>query len=507
MKKQRAQQENNLPENSCAPIPTVEPETKSHPLLLAILSLGAILLLFLADCLPEFTTDTYTTFTSTAWPGMLYSNGRIISALVYYIFEEYLYFPMPTVYMISYLTALIFFAAAVFCYASAVQEYFKHFLYAPMLSILLIANLFSIEYFLFIEKGLFALGIFLTVLAFRFTLIYLKTNSLRNVLIAEVLLILVVYIYQVFVGFFVILCLPFLLKYADRWKSFLRNNLLVAAMYGLSMGIGIITTRFILKSGRFETVDLRSAISNTLQDIAKTFFTSGRIAPAWFMTASLMAVLLLSCVSILIERKYVGFLQILYLLLGIPIISFLPYFLGTTTDIYAIRIKYPFAAIAATLLINLLLNYNCEEKLHQKAGMIALCSFFLFSILIECTGFISIFIDRYRCNQLDQYLSYLVLEEINRYETESGNLVSTICVYSDMSRSWSHPGLNYSLLNTRAFVQPWSDVSILNYYSHGSYIRGEPNADYAEYYNSQNWNLFSTDQLIFDGDTLHWCIY
>ena len=40
-----------------------------------LLSIAAVLALFLADCLPEYSIDTYSTFASSEWEWMLYGNG------------------------------------------------------------------------------------------------------------------------------------------------------------------------------------------------------------------------------------------------------------------------------------------------------------------------------------------------------------------------------------------------------------------------------------------------
>ena len=61
--------------------------------------------------------------------------------------------------------------------------------------------------------------------------------------------------------------------------------------------------------------------------------------------------------------------------------------------------------------------------------------------------------------------------------------------------------------NTRAFVEFWSDVNAVNCYLGRHYERGVAQAEYNDYFYGKNWDDFSAEQLVFDGDTLHLCVY
>ena len=82
------------------------------------------------------------------------------------------------IYYLSYLTALVFAGLAVAAYAAMLHEYEDNEYICAMLSFLAVLNLFSIEYFLFIEKGLFMIAIFSNVLAVYFMRKYFCDNNL-----------------------------------------------------------------------------------------------------------------------------------------------------------------------------------------------------------------------------------------------------------------------------------------------------------------------------------------
>ena len=47
----------------------------------------------------------------------------------------------------------------------------------------------------------------------------------------------------------------------------------------------------------------------------------------------------------------------------------------------------------------------------------------------------------------------------------------------------------------------------MNYYLHTNYERISPIDKYTDYFSKKNWDHLSQEQLIFDGDTLHVCVY
>ena len=65
----------------------------------------------------------------------------------------------------------------------------------------------------------------------------------------------------------------------------------------------------------------------------------------------------------------------------------------------------------------------------------------------------------------------------------------------------------YGDLIVSAFYTSWSDIQALNYYLHSNYEKIVPSDEYMEYFASKNWNRLSQDQLLFEKDTLHICVY
>lgn len=464
----------------------------------------AVLLLFGVDCLPEFATDTYSTLKHSAWRHMLYDNGRLINAGVYYFFERYLNLSDTAIYSLSYVLGIIFLTGALFIVSKRIEEYGINIWYAIAIAIAIVINIYFIEYFLFIETGLFMFGVLFVTLAFNSTLNYIQGGGIRNLLIAETYLVAVVFIYQIYLGLYVILCCPFIIKHSINLKGFIKNNVLVTVEYTTAMIIGLITTKYILGSSRLpEKLDYWTIITNTLYKIKQYFWNSGYIIPQNLFAAVCIGLVFLNVYIAIKSKRYIIVLQIVYLVVGVLLISFAPYFLGTTVD-FTPRIMYPYASLIGVLLINIFMNTDMTEYFNRKKIVYFL---FLFAFLFQMVSFNKIFIDRYKCNQTDKYVCSMIMDRIKNYEDETGIIIGTICIYEDASKTWSYPDLNKSQLILRSFDTTWSDVNSIIFYSGRDFVKGEPKDSYSEFFREKDWNTFSDEQLIFEGDTLHLCIY
>lgn len=471
-----------------------------------LICMTVTLLLFGVDSVLEFATDTYSTFCeSGTWSWMLYGNGRIISAFVYYIIEEVLHMSPSAIYILSYTSAIIFLTLSIYLLSDTVRKYCDGTLCAVLVSVLAISNIFSIEYFLFIEKGLFMFGALLTIVAVRHTINFFAEKKIKEIVIAELMLLCTVYVYQIFLGLYVILLLPFIIYFSNNILQFIKNNAVAALSYGFNMGIGFITTKFLLSSSRVGAGYKYDNIVYALKKICEVFLNSGNVLPRKvFAFAAIVSVLL----NILFSRKSrVSLLHVFYIMCGAAIVAFFPYFAGTTRD-FALRIMYPFASIIGVLTLNAIISPNTVFKNQHKLSQLLVVGFMLLYITIQSYSFNSIFIDRYKCNQTDKYICSMIVDRINQYQSEHNVEITTICIYEDAQITEAYDGLptNWRLV-PRAFLTRWSDVNVINYYTGKLYQRGEQDEKIREYFLSCDWNTFSDEQLIFDGSVLHLCVY
>lgn len=212
--------------------------------------LAGVIVLFSADWMPEYASDTYATYVESLWRFVLHDNLRPITAAIYYLSEDFFHTHQNATYMISYWMGIVFLTLAVFTLARRLDRDVDNWVLAAAAALLIIANLYIIEYFLFVETGMFMLAIFLSVLAFDRTVEFFETGKRRMLLYALICLLAVVNIYQIFPGLYVVLCLPYILKYGHSAKKFLGNNLVVASLYALPLITMLLVSKSFLQSSR-----------------------------------------------------------------------------------------------------------------------------------------------------------------------------------------------------------------------------------------------------------------
>ena len=124
-----------------------------------------VILFFGINIYMNFATDTYSTFSigfrDAAWD-MIIRNGRPVVALLYAL---YYISGLPNVYFyyISTILALLFLGVSIWIFQKILEKYGIKENIRIVLSFISIANVFIIEYFMFIEKSGFMLAILLNI--------------------------------------------------------------------------------------------------------------------------------------------------------------------------------------------------------------------------------------------------------------------------------------------------------------------------------------------------------
>lgn len=90
-----------------------------YPFILSLLFFGVNVTL-------EYATDTYATFEELGtWQWMLYENGRIFNALIYYVIEA-LQIPNGYVYKLSYAFAILFLTLSIYFFSKLLKDFCRN---------------------------------------------------------------------------------------------------------------------------------------------------------------------------------------------------------------------------------------------------------------------------------------------------------------------------------------------------------------------------------------------
>lgn len=466
----------------------------------------------------SFATDTYAVFDNfsqtSEW--MIYGNGRLLPGLVYRLWGlcggrgEVFYF-------VSHAAAVLFLAVAVYQLQDILKTYMADDFFRICSCFMTIANVFIIEYFMFLEKMMFLFGICMNVLALRCMVSYFQSRKTKYVRTAFGCMLLVVFTYQGTAALFVILCLPFVYRYADSFRGYIRNMLPVVFIYGLACVINLFVMAVIFKSERIQKSSSLSAnVAAAIRGTVGASFLSFGIIPKFVFILFLCGVFWVSVLCII--RKYKGMyawlqlgnLAVLYI--GAVFAATAPILMGSGW--FAPRVVYPYASILGIYVMNLYVNIlnkqgrERTEECYAKNMAVVICIGMICFLSVQYLYFGKIVKDKYLNNFMDCYRCNMIGEKIKEYELETGIRIRNISFYRDGQPDVQYGGVFQSGdLVVSSFLAEWSDLRAVNYYLGTAYVKAEPEESYRAYFGSKDWKVFSDEQMVLEGDTLHMCVY
>lgn len=475
------------------------------------------LLCFGGICLFGFSTDSYTTFMSPdhLYDWMINSNGRVLIGFMYKVWNV-----LGLSDRVFYTLNFVFFLVFIFIACCFVNKLLREFVTSEILSITLsfitIANFFIVEYLCFLEKAGFALSILLSCIAAYFMVEFLKADK-RKVLfliLSHFFLNLSALTYQAVVSLFIALTVPFAFKYMKNFTSYIINLALIAAMYAVSVAIAF---DVLLAAGSVRngiSVGIWQGIETITQSYVYICATGIRIMPKWFYLCSVVLLGILNVIGIFTryrkEERLMSLINYLMLNIIIPLAALITVF--SSGWALTPRVVYTAGALPGVLIINYFVNVasGSESKVCITDILRKLISVYcVLVIVLQFFIFSKIFIAKYQNDALDRYRIEMVADRISEYTEDTGIEVKKICFYYDANPSGEQYPLVFFFkdMTASSFTREWSQLNAVNYYTGGNYEEAEKDTELAEYFHSVDWDVYNDDQLVFDGDTLHICVY
>ena len=493
-------------------------------------SIIACVLFFGADAFLEFTTDTYRTFAvgvGKKAKDMLVRNGRPVIALYYKCFGM-TGLPQEKFYYISFWTGLVLAAASLYVLSRLLEGIFQSRRKALLASLLVVINLFVIEYFMFVETMGFLTGVFFAVLAACFTAYFYAGKGVFYLAPALLSLLIAQFAYQPTVGIFCVILLPLVSFYADgKLSRFIRNNVVLGTMFG------IVNVATIVMMKHYQSYRSAFTVASTIENVKWAFRTiwevirysykimDGILPNGTFLgTVALLTVLVIVKAVLCCPREKVpaAAASVIYSMGAVTALQILYYAVGNQ---HAMRICYAVGALPGVAMMHYFLldvpapDQNTESGRSEKSGKGALSGInaaaavllvvFLFG---QYLSFQRVIIDRYKGNEADRLYIETIGQAIREYEQESGTEVTKVAVCQDahVPDSWvEFTSDRYS--RARSLNRTWSDIDSLNYYLGRKLKRADDNEAVREQFAGKDWNAFSREQLVFEGDTLYLCVY
>ena len=376
-------------------------------------------------------------------------------------------------------------------------------------------NVFLLEWYLYPEITLFlAIGLITTVMGILTLSI---SDNLLNSIISFIFILISMEIYQANLGIFIIysLIICFIKNKGDLNKKSIFSSIKILLIGGITSIINIFILKYLVYTGiaprsdRDPTLNFELIKNNfygILQDQKNIWINTYDFLPKYVLTIYFMAIVILIIYSI--KKKNLNKKTFIYLVC-ISIISYLIIFVPHlfTNDLWIAQRTIISFFILLTFggLVALFFNNNDVNK---NLVLIIVSVFFL---IINYIYIQSIASNHIASNKIDQQFSVIINNEIEKYEKENNIKINNIAAQNDIEPTYHYKNIKYCIYDTnvRAFVTPWANVNMINYYSNNNYNKVEMDSEiYNQYFKSKNWDEFiPEEQMVFKGDTLYLIIY
>lgn len=452
----------------------------------------------------EYATDTYSVFNfdKQAIFNQYAMSGRFITAIVGKM-VKILNLSEQAIYLGSYILAIACAVFSQYLLYTIIEKNVENNIFRLIIPTLIVINPFSIELFLYIEKGIMWFGILMCIIGVKSIVSFFETNKRKYILFATILIFIANCSYQGIVGIFVSITLVFILKYSNSIKQFIINNFIVSSVYAVPAVLDFLIMKLIFKTNRTNgQVVFIDSLKKILKYLIQMYVKMFNIMPKYAFILLILFTFAVFCSKIWKEKKILPILKFLCLITGITFFATAPQFIQPTDSIWFVpRSTYSFASMYGILVLYLTMNYEINGLL--KKSIIAITCFF---ILFQIQKFIKIEKDRYILNKKDENITMQIIEQINKYEKKTGKAITQVSIYEDEKPKFTYDGIFATGdMNIKCYSTDWSAIEILKYYSKKDLKLVEKNKEIELRFKNRNWDEFSFEQIIFKDNTINIC--
>lgn len=468
----------------------------------------------------EYATDTYSVFNfNKEQIFMQYAmSGRFITAVIGRL-VKIVNISEQAMYIGSWLLAIVCVAFSQYKLYTIIEKDVQSKFLKLLIPILIIINPFSIELFLYIEKGIMWFGILMCVLALNnlikfFELHYNsdiinqnnKHKKYKYIIYSILLMFLANCSYQGIIGIFVAIALIYILKYSKNIKQFIINNVIVGLIYGIPTIANYLIVKILYKASRVNgDIILQESLQKIHLGTIDMFKYMYNLLPKYLFIFLILFTFSVFCSKIFKEKgRVLQFLKFLYIIAGVTLIAIVPQFVQPTSGVWFVpRTTYCFAGLYGILILYLSMKF---ELRNISKTVIVIASAIL--LILQLQKFIQIEQGRFLLNQKDEQITMQIIEQINQYEAQSGNTITELSLYQDEKPNYTYESVFATGdMNVKCYANGWSAASISNYYLKRDIKLVENDEIKAQEFLKQNWDEFNLKQIEFDKNRLIICNY
>lgn len=443
------------------------------------------------------------------------SAGRTVGMLVLYLMD-FLNVDMKVYIFIMKIFALIIATCSIYIFTNMCFNRLKQLkektskslkITVIVAALITFLNMGSYQFFYYAESAVMWLGVLLTVIAVRFTIN--KDDKLRY-LEAFIALYFAMNCYQATILLYIPMTLLFVGLDKTKIKELLFEVIKLSLVVAVCLGLGYIIIQllndyFDITPFRNNAIAIRlEAFLTTLSNLILLDFEE---YPNYFYASIYSIIIILSMLLKKVEyknRKAISVLTITFIILS----AFLQVFLIVSLiDFYiADRIVFSYYAVFGLSILYFIMYTKVFENRIFLDLITALLIGFMIYMIINANYFSAL----HRIARVqDNNEGYDIANEIKEYEKESGCKITKIVYCEDLNVNYDWPNLRVCGDPTfRLFASEWVIENLIEYYS-GNKIESciEDSDVLFDIFDFEDWNEFSVDQMVFEKDTMYFCIY
>lgn len=458
----------------------------------------------------DYATDTYCVFGTPASQMIEHfiKSGRFVTALLQAILVA-LHVGNTVSYTLSFMLAIICSVLSIYKLYKIFEKDISSKIIAGIAAILIIINAFSIELYLFLEKGILMLSVLLCVLAFE-NMVKFFEGKKKAILYAFIYMLIANFSYQGTVALFVALCCLYIVKHTKDIKTFIVNNVTTAICYGIPALINYLMVRFVFGNTRVSAeYNLLLSIQKIMMNTKEMLISTYKIMPKYFFIVMFAMLIIIGIISIItkkdsVKRKIWLVAGLVYVIVATFVVTIFPQIMQSTASIgFAPRSTYAFASLLGIILVYIFMNTTTKNVI-EKFLIVLLVGY----LSIQYTSFANIARDRYIVNYMDYYQFLQIQEIVEKYEKETGNMITKIATYQNNPQG-TYPDIFISGdINLKATCPSWSRIDYLEYYFGRTLEEVNQSEEiYNKYFKDKDWKFFDENQIVLVDDTLHIYVY
>lgn len=281
-------------------------------------------------------------------------------------------------------------------------------------------------------------------------------------------------------------------------------------VYGIPALINFLLVRFLFSNERVGgTIVLGESITKIIEGTKNMMVTSYGLLPAYLflsVISVLVAIIIYKAIKqeTKVTQKGLKIAGVFYLVVGTLLATIVPQILQDTSAIWFVaRSSYPTASMVGLIIWYLMINWDMKKV--AKNILIVCMTVFL---IIQLKYFVTFTIDNYIGNYMDDRITEKIEQKIQKYEEQTKNTIDSIAIYQDATIQYAYPGLTvYGDMNIKAYSAKWCIPSIIKLYTNRTLKIVENKEEYQEKFSKEQWDNFEEEQIIFEDNIMHLCIY